>query len=299
MSSVGAPSPRETMAAAWTGTELLVWGGSAFGAPLADGARYDPSTDTWRSMSSAGAPAARTKMASAFTGTELLIWGGQTGTDGLGAMVLTQTGGRYNPASDTWLGDLPVDGAPAARAFASGVWTGGELIVWGGQVGTGNFGIPLVARDGGRYRPGVGWVGWTSTQFGTVTPNWLARAAAWTGVEMVVWGGYPAGAAGGRYVPPLWLGPGVHRATVTVADPLASNRSVQLAVTFDLSAPPARLAGAFALASAGSAAASTSIRRRWRPVPGTPSSPPARWSASCRAVSPRATSPSAPARRPR
>ena len=170
-------------------------------------------------------------------------------------MVLTQTGGRYDPASDTWLGDLPVDGAPAARAFASGVWTGGELIVWGGQVGTGNFGIPLVARDGGRYRPGVGWVGWTSTQFGTVTPNWLAHAAAWTGVEMVVWGGYPAGATGGRYVPPLWLGPGVHRATVTVADPLASNRSVQLAVTFDLSAPPARLAGAFALASAGSAAA--------------------------------------------
>ena len=251
MSSVGAPSPRETMAAAWTGTELVVWGGSAAGAPLADGARYDPATDTWRSMSSLGAPAARTKAASAFTGAELLVWGGQTGTDGLGAMVLTQTGGRYDPAADTWLGALPTDAAPSARAFAAAVWTGGELIVWGGQTGA-SYGTPDLAIDGHRYRPGVGWVGWISSDFGSVAGRRLAHAAAWTGAEMLVWGGYPAGTSGGRYTPPLWLSPGRHQATVTVADPYASNRSLDLAVTLDLAAPAARLAGAFTLASATS-----------------------------------------------
>ena len=44
MSSVGAPSPRRDFAWAWTGTELLVWGGVAIpgGGYLSDGARYDP-----------------------------------------------------------------------------------------------------------------------------------------------------------------------------------------------------------------------------------------------------------------
>ena len=65
------------------------------------------------------------------------FWQG-TGTPGVGVF---NTGGRYNPATDTWTA-TSLDGAPSGRAFHTVVWTDKEMIVWGGSVYT---------NTGGRY----------------------------------------------------------------------------------------------------------------------------------------------------
>ena len=41
------------------------------------------------------------------------------------------SGGRYNPSTDSWTATSTTD-APAARAGHTAVWTGSEMIVWGG-----------------------------------------------------------------------------------------------------------------------------------------------------------------------
>jgi hypothetical protein len=41
-------------------------------------------------------------------------------------------GGRYNPAANSWTA-VPTTGAPAARDYHTAVWTGSEMIVWGGN----------------------------------------------------------------------------------------------------------------------------------------------------------------------
>ncbi|MBI3950985.1 MAG: hypothetical protein HY314_11085 [Acidobacteria bacterium] len=57
------------------------------------------------------------------------------------------TGGRYNPATDTWTATSS-SGAPNARSFHTAVWTGSEMIVWGGSAGTN------AVNTGGLYCPG-------------------------------------------------------------------------------------------------------------------------------------------------
>jgi hypothetical protein len=69
-------------ASAWTGRQLLTWGGSECQGDsyLDAGAEYDPSSRALQPL-----PlflSGRTGMAFAWTGTELLIWGGQTNSNG-------------------------------------------------------------------------------------------------------------------------------------------------------------------------------------------------------------------------
>jgi hypothetical protein len=68
-------SPRGFHTAVWTGTEMLVWGGSTAGRLFADGAVYDPAAGSWRSMPRAPL-APRTGHVAVWTGRELLVWGG-------------------------------------------------------------------------------------------------------------------------------------------------------------------------------------------------------------------------------
>ena len=44
----------------------------------------------------------------------------------------TDTGGRYDPATDSWTPTSRVN-APSARREHTAVWTGSEMIVWGGE----------------------------------------------------------------------------------------------------------------------------------------------------------------------
>jgi hypothetical protein len=43
------------------------------------------------------------------------------------------TGGRYNPATDSWTA-ITINNAPSARFFHTAVWSGNEMIVWGGTL---------------------------------------------------------------------------------------------------------------------------------------------------------------------
>ena len=43
------------------------------------------------------------------------------------------TGGRYNPGTDSWTATSTTN-APTARHCHTAVWTGSEMIVWGGYV---------------------------------------------------------------------------------------------------------------------------------------------------------------------
>src|SRR5438034_10725951 len=58
--------------------------------------------------------------------------------------IFLNTGGRYNPSTDSWRSTSPTN-APAARYGHTAVWTGSEMIVWGGvdyNQATLNSGVP-------------------------------------------------------------------------------------------------------------------------------------------------------------
>ena len=61
------------------------------------------------------------------------------------------------------------------------MWTGNEMIVWGGF----NFSQGGQLNTGGRYDPITD--SWTATAFGPSQRSF--HTAVWTGNEMIVWGG--------------------------------------------------------------------------------------------------------------
>ena len=62
------------------------------------------------------------------------------------AMYLTRAADTI-PRWTAWMGTATVN-APAARELQSAVWTGGEMIIWGGTDHVDNL------NTGGRYNPG-------------------------------------------------------------------------------------------------------------------------------------------------
>ena len=136
----GAPSARTEHAVLYvpSAARMVVFGGlvdGGFGdAGTASGARYDPAANTWAAMS-ASPLMGRLDMAAVSTDSEMLVWGGRSNDDG-GPMIFGD-GARYAPATDTW-NALQSAGAPSPRYFATAVWTGTEMIVFGGLDGAGN-----------------------------------------------------------------------------------------------------------------------------------------------------------------
>lgn len=137
-------------------------------------------------------PSARTGHSAVWTGTEMIVWGGEASS------VVTNTGGRYNPATDSWQGISQI-GAPTARQGHTAVWTGQEMIVWGGGVYQGDM------DSGARYDPASDTWQALDTSW-TPEPRW-SHIAVWTGKEMIVWGGEKSSwnglRSGGRYDPKL------------------------------------------------------------------------------------------------
>ena len=212
-------SAREAAATVWTGTEMLVWGGTAGPDLLADGAAYNPAEDTWRRL--AGAPLSpRTASAAVWSGRELVVWGGSETADGAaydpatdrwrplstaplagrsapvsawtGREMVVWSGSRlgdgaaYDPATDRW---RTIAAAPLRGRYApASVWTGRELLVWGGDSDQ-----SFVADDGAAYDPATDR--WRTIPRAPVAPR-AAAAAVWTGQEMVIWGGIGQPGAG-------------------------------------------------------------------------------------------------------
>ncbi|MEZ4828730.1 MAG: hypothetical protein R3C61_20960 [Bacteroidia bacterium] len=84
--------------------------------------------------------------------------------------------------------------APAARYNHISIWTGHEMIVWGGQDG-------VVYGDGASYNPATDT--WTGISAVNAPSARETTTAVWTGSKMIVWGGYNAGVTqtGGIYDP--------------------------------------------------------------------------------------------------
>src|SRR6266516_3973437 len=96
---------------------------------------------------------------------------------------------------DSWTATSTTS-APAARELHTAVWTGSEMIVWGGLGSGGRL------NTGGRYNPGTD--SWTATSTTSAPAGRYFHTAVWTGSEMIVWGGASSGSVlntGGRYNP--------------------------------------------------------------------------------------------------
>ena len=129
---------------------MLVWGGQTYNGSYIyrqDGGLYDPATDKWTTTSLAGAPAGRGWFAYAWTGADLIVWSGCT-TQGTFCTGGALDGGRYNPGTDLWT-PINLASAPAPRHQLTSVWTGSQLIVWGGTDWSGFF----LPTTGGVYTP--------------------------------------------------------------------------------------------------------------------------------------------------
>jgi N-acetylneuraminic acid mutarotase len=126
--TMNVPAARGLHSAEWTGSEMIIWGG--FSSGVSDPAAYDPATDSWRTVTEVGAPYGRENATAVWTGTKAIFWGGEPDGD----PFTPGTGGLYDPASDSWRLTTMVN-APTNRYGHTAVWTGSEMIVFGG-IGT-------------------------------------------------------------------------------------------------------------------------------------------------------------------
>jgi hypothetical protein len=167
---------RSGAAAVWTGREVLVWGGLSPAGYLADGAAYDPGSDHWRLLSP-GPLKGRIPLAWAWTGTELVL----VGSKAAGRSAGLTDAAAYDPATDTW---RALEAVPLRLNEGVGVWTGSELVLYGGLL------------DGAR-RPTTRDDRAKGAALDPVTGRWRvlpqaplseqALVAAWTGEQMVAW----------------------------------------------------------------------------------------------------------------
>lgn len=179
-STAGAPDGRSGHKAVWSGTSMIVWGGSN-GAYLDTGGRYDPVADLWQPTTTVGAPSPRTSSSSVWAGDRMIVWGGYRYDIATDTDYFYDTGGRYDPVSDSWTPTSLV-GTPRPRYEHSAVWTGTQMVIWGGTDALTDF------DNGGRYDPATD--NWTATSSSGAPIGRSGHTALWAGSEMVVWGGY-------------------------------------------------------------------------------------------------------------
>jgi len=167
LATTGAPTARTGHSGVWTGSRLIVWGGSDADGITDTGGRYDPATDTWAPVTTAGAPYPRIGHSALWTGSRMVVAGGGDGA-----------GGLYDPEGDTW---SPM-GVLVTRAQCSAVWTGSEAILFGGiDRYTGR-----TLNTGIRYDPQTDSATPMASVFGGAR---VRHTAVWNGRRMIVWGG--------------------------------------------------------------------------------------------------------------
>ena len=193
--STVAPDARQNHTAVWTGSEMIVWGGSSFSQPLNTGGRYNPGTNSWTATSTSNAPEPRELHTAVWTGSEMIVWGGDGGFPFAGDL---SSGGRYDAVTNGWTPTNTYN-VPQPRSFHTAVWTGSEMIVWGGN-GQDFFSSTL--NTGGRYDPATD--SWTATNVADAPSPRDLHTAVWTGSAMIVWGGtgdFINFNSGGKYNP--------------------------------------------------------------------------------------------------
>jgi hypothetical protein len=232
--------PRYGAVSAWTGRELLLWGGSwpcCDPGALGDGAAFDPATNRWRRLPEAPIGPLPGSVGT-WTGSELVV---ATPAGRGGASVAA-----FDPESERWrrLPDLPLRGQSAELVAVSGriaaidrsdgqlvgirvldpgssawsdvdtsdvppssplgvVSTGEELLVLGEVRSTTGGPTLSVVR---RYNPVT-----DSWRISTPSPGWTSASGVWTG-SLVLYGSLAYDPAGDRWltVPPDDANAGLH-----------------------------------------------------------------------------------------
>jgi N-acetylneuraminic acid mutarotase len=189
-STTNAPAGRNLHTAIWTGNEMIVWGGNDLSNYFNTGGRYNPSTDSWTATSTSNAPSLRSDHTAVWAEGEMIIWGGYQYPPG----ILVNTGGKYNPTTDSWM-PTSITNVPVPREGHTAIWTGNEMIVWGGS----SFPFSDL-NTGGRYIESTDR--WIATGTNNAPDGRSNHTAVWTGTEMIVWGGDNSTnywSTGGRY----------------------------------------------------------------------------------------------------
>jgi hypothetical protein len=179
------PSARDQHAVVWTGTHMIIWGGTNGAQVFSSGGVYDPATDSWTATSQgADCPSARFGHAAAWSSvrSRIFVWGGWDGATN------TNTGSKYNPVTDVWAA-LPVDAdTPSARRGHIGVVLpdAEDFYVWGGRTTTSR------TNSGALYDPTTN--AWWTLPVGPDTPSARDEMVATTYhyvsfTELLVWGG--------------------------------------------------------------------------------------------------------------
>jgi N-acetylneuraminic acid mutarotase len=176
-SVVSAPEGRESFTAVWTGSDMIVWGGYNGSSELNTGGRYNPTTDTWTPTNITNAPTGREEHTAIWTGSEMIVWGGFFFD---GNSHWWNTGSRYTPGTDSWI-STSVTNPPTGRRRHTAIWTGSQMVVWGGYDGNSDV------NTGGRYDPSTD--SWTATNTTNAPSGRDLHTEVWTGAEMIVWGG--------------------------------------------------------------------------------------------------------------
>ena len=109
---------------------------------------------------------------------------------------------------DSWAA-TPTANAPTSRSGHTALWTGSEMVVWGGDC--------CSLYTGGRYSPSTD--SWTATTTTNAPTGRFVHTAVWAESEMIVWGGGNNDGmylkTGGRYCaqsgPPITLGASVQQ----------------------------------------------------------------------------------------
>lgn len=180
-----APTARASHTAVWTGTEMIIWGGAGTASYSTDHARYNLAAGTWAAVSANSAPAKRSGHVAVWNGKRMLVFSGLNST---GLLGLTDAGGAYDPVADAWTA-LPTPGLPEPRRFATAVWTGTEMLVWGG------LGDSVELASGGRLACDANGIPTTWSAMSTVgAPSArTGHSAVWTGSKLIIWGGQNGG----------------------------------------------------------------------------------------------------------
>jgi N-acetylneuraminic acid mutarotase len=184
-------APEQQALGAWTGRELVLFvsgispaDGNPFPDSLARAAAYDSVTDTWRRI--APLPERRAGATAVWDGHELLVVGGRDASG-----VPAGVGLAYDPATNGWR-RLPA--METGRMQAAAAWTGSRLLVWGGELGRQAL---VVARTGLSFDPATNR--WSRLPQAPLQGR-LNPVTAWTGHELIVWGGLGVGnGRGARY----------------------------------------------------------------------------------------------------
>ncbi|MGH8990291.1 MAG: Kelch repeat-containing protein [Acidimicrobiia bacterium] len=188
--------------AVWTGREVLVWGGS--GGP--EGVAYDPVADRWRRLPPAQSPGFAT--AAVWTGEEMVVWAFDgamaldpgtnrwrrlatppvtpwmtqavvwTGTEMIGVGgathdALTPAAAALDPRTNRWR-TLAAAPEPVDVTGVAATWTGRLLVV---SRGPSDLQVYDPTRDSWAVMPGIS------------EGRRDDAVAAWTGEEMIFWGG--------------------------------------------------------------------------------------------------------------